>query len=75
MPNRMKILGIRFPVISMLLVTGCMLIMNSNNSDAQVSENTLESVVNQPGVKGSPQIISGNILSTFTGIMTYQPFM
>ena len=60
MPNRMKILGIRFPVISMLLVTGCMLIMNSNNSEAQVSENTLESVVNQPGVEGSPQIISGN---------------
>jgi YVTN family beta-propeller protein len=57
MPNRIIILGIRFPVISTLC---CILIMYCNNSEAQVSENTLESVANQPGVEGSPQIISGN---------------
>ena len=52
MPSRVRSLGIRFPVISLLLVSGCMSVMNSNNSDAQVSENTLESVVNQTGVRG-----------------------
>ena len=59
MPNRVRNLRICFPVISTLLVTSCMLLMYNNNSEAQVSENTLESVVNRSGAE-EPQIISGD---------------
>ena len=59
MPNRVRNLRICFPVISRLLVTSCMLLMYNNNSEAQVSENTLESVVNRSGAE-EPQIISGD---------------
>jgi YVTN family beta-propeller protein len=59
MPKRVRNLRICFPVISTLLVTSCMLLMYNNNSEAQVSENTLESVVNRSGAE-EPQIISGD---------------
>ena len=59
MSKRTSNLRICFPAISTLLVTSCMLLMYSNNSEAQVSENTLESVVNQSGAE-DPQIISGD---------------
>jgi YVTN family beta-propeller protein len=60
MPNLGRTLGICFQIASVLLVSGCILVTYRNNADAQVSENTFESVVNQTGVKVSPQITSGN---------------
>jgi YVTN family beta-propeller protein len=60
MPNLGRRLGICFQIVSVLLVSGYMLAMYGNNAEAQVSDNTFESVVNQSGVKVSPQISSGN---------------
>jgi YVTN family beta-propeller protein len=60
MPDRIKRLGVCSLIVSTLVVSSCILTLYNINANAQVSENTLESLANQTGV-------SGNITQIDTG--------